>query len=127
MSLIARCLPAAVCALAALGACENAGNAGAGPSPEVGVAVGVGGVGVGVDVGGGPVVPPGTPNAAEINCMDRIHARSGGSARLVSVTPTPSGVTLVKAAGLWGVNYTCFANPDGEVARVMRDPGFGWF
>lgn len=80
-----------------------------------------------VDLGGGPQAAPGTADAAKVNCMDRIHWRSGGSARLVSVIPMESGMTIVKAAGLFGLRYTCFADPDGEVVRVKRDGGFGWF
>ena len=122
-----RALPSLFCALAILAACGSAGGAGAGSTVAAGATVGAGGVGVAVDVGGGPLAAPGTPGAAEINCMDRIHWRSGGSARLVSVTPMESGMTVVKAAGLFGLRYTCFANPDGEVAQVLRDPGFGMF
>ena len=79
------------------------------------------------DFGGGPRAAPGTPDAARINCMDRIHWRSGGSARLVEVIEMEYGMTIVKAAGLFGLRYVCFADPDGEVVRVRRDPGFGMF
>lgn len=79
------------------------------------------------DFGGGPRAAPGTPDAAKINCMDRIHWRSGGSARLVQVIEMENGMTIVKAAGLFGLRYVCFADPDGEVVRVRRDQGFGMF
>ena len=79
------------------------------------------------DFGGGPRAAPGTPDAARINCMDRIHWRSGGSARLVQVIEMENGMTIVKAAGLFGLRYVCFADPDGEVVRVRRDQGFGMF
>ena len=79
------------------------------------------------DFGGGPRAAPGTPDAAKINCMDRIHWRSGGSARLVQVIEMENGMTIVKAAGLFGLCYVCFADPDGEVVRVRRDQGFGMF
>ena len=79
------------------------------------------------DFGGGPRAAPGTPDAAKINCMDRIHWRSGGSARLVQVIEMENGMTIVKAAGLFGLRYVCFADPDGEVVRVRRDQGFGLF
>ena len=59
--------------------------------------------------------------------MDRIHWRSGGSARLVQVIEMENGMTIVKAAGLFGLRYVCFADPDGEVVRVRRDQGFGMF
>ena len=79
------------------------------------------------DFGGGPRAAPGTPDAAKINCMDRIHWRSGGSARLVQVIEMENGMTIVRAAGLFGLRYVCFADPDGEVVRVRRDQGFGMF
>jgi len=119
-----RFVPAALCALVALAACENPDGTGA----VAGVGVGTGsGAGVGVTVRGKGPAAPGTPNAAEINCMNEIRWRSTGSARLVSVTPMESGMTVVKAAGLRGLNYKCFANADGEVVNVIRDGGFGWF
>lgn len=119
-----RFLPALLGLLVVLSACDTGGGSGA----VAGVGVGTGsGAGVGVTVRGEGPAPPGTPNAAEINCMNEIGWRSGGTARLISVTPMDSGMTYVKAAGLRGVSWKCFANPDGQVANVMRDGGFGWF
>lgn len=119
-----RFLPGVLVLLVVLSACDTGGGSGA----VAGVGVGTGsGAGVGVTVRGEGPAPPGTPNAAEINCMNEIGWRSGGTARLISVTPMDSGMTYVKAAGLRGVSWKCFANPDGQVANVMRDGGFGWF
>ncbi|MCA8881021.1 MAG: hypothetical protein KDA73_13935 [Rhodobacteraceae bacterium] len=78
------------------------------------------GVAAGVGVNLGDEAEAGAPGSPEANCMQEIRWRSGGSARLVKVTPTESGVTLVEAAGFWGVRYTCFADPDGKVVRVIR-------
>ncbi|MBL9060612.1 MAG: hypothetical protein JNK88_11385 [Mangrovicoccus sp.] len=106
----------------------SACNTGDGSGAVAGVGIGTGtGAGVGVTVRSEGPAAPGTPNAAEINCMNEIGWRSGGSARLISVMPMDSGMTYVKAAGLRGVSWKCFANPDGQVATVMRDGGFGWF
>ena len=93
-----------------------------------GVGVGSGtGAGVGVEVRTPGPAAPDTPNAGEINCLNEIGWRSGGTARLVSVTPMESGMTYVRAAGFRGSTWKCFANPDGQVATVFRDGGFGWF
>jgi catechol 2,3-dioxygenase-like lactoylglutathione lyase family enzyme len=78
------------------------------------------GVAAGVGVNLSEQATAGAPGSPEANCMHEIGWRSGGSARLVKVTPTESGVTLVEAAGFWGVRYTCFADPDGKVVRVIR-------
>ena len=106
------------------------GCAGEGPGGGAVAGVGVGtgtGAGVGVEVRSPGPAAPGTPNAGEINCLNEIGWRSGGTARLVSVTPMESGMTYVRAAGFRGSTWKCFANPDGQVATVMRDGGFGWF
>ena len=120
-----RSLSVALSLLLALSGCAAAGTGG---GAVAGVGVGTGtGAGVGVEVRSPGPAAPGTPNAGEINCLNEIGWRSGGTARLVSVTPMESGMTYVKAAGLRGVSWKCFANPDGQVATVMRDGGFGWF
>lgn len=125
MHLDSRNLCAALLALSLAVVCGTGSSAG--PTVAVGAASGGATGGVTVGLGGGPDAAPGTPDAAKINCMNRIHWRSGGSARLVSVIPMDSGMTIVKAAGRLGLRYICFADPDGEVVRVKRDGGFGLF
>ena len=120
-----RSLSVALGLLLALSGCAGEGPGG---GAVAGVGVGTGtGAGVGVEVRSPGPAAPGTPNAGEINCLNEIGWRSGGTARLVSVTPMESGMTYVRAAGFRGVSWKCFANPDGQVATVMRDGGFGWF
>ena len=109
----------------ALSACSE-GDTGGGAVAGVGVGTGTG-AGVGVEVRTPGPAAPDTPNAGEINCLNEIGWRSGGTARLVSVTPMESGMTYVRAAGFRGSTWKCFANPDGQVATVFRDGGFGWF
>ena len=122
-----RSLSVALGLLLALSGCAGEGPGG-GAVAGVGVGTGTGtGAGVGVEVRSPGPAAPGTPNAGEINCLNEIGWRSGGTARLVSVTPMESGMTYVRAAGFRGSTWKCFANPDGQVATVMRDGGFGWF